>query len=160
MRHHDAAFRRLCGRPHLNSAGGRHGGEEKASVAVSEDAWPQIHAARRVVERIVETGETVYGINTGFGALVHERISSDDLAQLQVNLIRSHATAIGELMSVEAVRAMMVIRLNSLCKGILEFILIAFISWCCTSTTAFTLLSLVLGALVQAVISLRSPTLH
>ena len=91
--------------------------KEKASVAVSEDAWPQIHAARRVVERIVETGETVYGINTGFGALVHERISSDDLAQLQVNLIRSHATAIGELMSVEAVRAMMVIRLNSLCKG-------------------------------------------
>ena len=91
--------------------------KQKATVAVSEDAWPQIHAARRVVERIVETGETVYGINTGFGALVHERISSDDLAQLQVNLIRSHATAIGELMSVEAVRAMMVIRLNSLCKG-------------------------------------------
>ena len=91
--------------------------KQKATVAVSEDAWPQIHAARRVVERIVETGETVYGINTGFGALVHERISSDDLAQLQVNLIRSHATAIGELMSVEAVRAMMLIRLNSLCKG-------------------------------------------
>ena len=91
--------------------------KQKATVAVSEDAWPQIHAARRVVERIVETGETVYGINTGFGSLVHERISSDDLAQLQVNLIRSHATAIGELMSVEAVRAMMIIRLNSLCKG-------------------------------------------
>ena len=75
-----------------------------------------IHAARRVVERIVSEGETVYGINTGFGALVHERISADDLAQLQVNLI-GPATAIGELMSVEAVRAMMLIRLNSLCKG-------------------------------------------
>ena len=115
--HHDAAFRRVRGRPHLNSAGGRHGGEEKATVAVSEDAWPQIHAARRVVERIVETGETVYGINTGFGALVHEPNLVRRSAQLQVNLIRSHATAIGELMSVEAVRAMMVIRLNSLCKG-------------------------------------------
>lgn len=90
---------------------------QKATVAVSEDAWPPIHAARRVVDRIVSAGETVYGINTGFGALVHERISADDLAQLQLNLIRSHATAIGDLMSVEAVRAMMLIRLNSLCKG-------------------------------------------
>ena len=76
--------------------------QQKATVAVSEDAWPAINAARRVVERIVSEGETVYGINTGFGALVHARISADDLAQLQVNLIRSHATAIGELMSIEA----------------------------------------------------------
>ena len=91
--------------------------KQQAIVAVSEDAWPAIHAARAVVERIVNTGETVYGINTGFGALVHERISSDDLAALQLNLIRSHATALGELMRVEAVRAMMLIRLNSLCKG-------------------------------------------
>ena len=91
--------------------------QQKATVAVSEDAWPAINAARRVVDRIVSEGETVYGINTGFGALVHARISADDLAQLQVNLIRSHATAIGELMSIEAVRAMMLIRLNSLCKG-------------------------------------------
>ena len=91
--------------------------QQKATVAVSEDAWPSIHAARRVVERIVADGETVYGINTGFGALVHERISVDDLAQLQLNLIRSHATALGDLMDIEAVRAMMLIRLNSLCKG-------------------------------------------
>lgn len=91
--------------------------QQRAIVAVSEDAWPGIHAARSVVERIVATGETVYGINTGFGALVHERISSDDLASLQVNLIRSHATALGDNMSVEAVRAMMMVRLNSLCKG-------------------------------------------
>ena len=130
--------------------------KEKASVAVSEDAWPQIHAARRVVERIVETGETVYGINTGFGALVNERISSDDLAQLQVNLIRSHATAIGELMRVGR---WSFVSIHS-ARGILESILIAFISWCCTSTTAFTLLSLVSEALVQAVTLPPSPTLH
>ena len=88
-----------------------------ATVQVSQDAWPKIHAARAVVERILDENETVYGINTGFGALVHERISQDDLALLQLNLIRSHATAIGPAMSVEAVRCMMVIRLNSLCKG-------------------------------------------
>ena len=77
----------------------------QADVAVSDDAWPGIHAARQVVERIVSTGDTVYGINTGFGALVRERISTDDLAQLQINLIRSHATGVGDLMTVEAVRA-------------------------------------------------------
>ncbi len=89
----------------------------QASVEVSEDAWPSIHAARGVVDRIVETGETVYGINTGFGALVKERISQQDLADLQINLVRSHATGLGEDMSIEAVRAMMMVRLNSLCKG-------------------------------------------
>ena len=91
--------------------------EQRATVAVSENAWPKIHAARAVVERIVEHGETVYGINTGFGALVRERIDPEQIAQLQVNLIRSHATALGEPMSVRDVRTMMMVRLNSLCKG-------------------------------------------
>jgi len=89
----------------------------KAKVCVSTDAIPRIEAARSVVERILSDGETVYGINTGFGALVHQRISSEDLAQLQTNLVRSHATAIGELMSKESVRAMMTVRINSLSKG-------------------------------------------
>jgi histidine ammonia-lyase len=88
-----------------------------AHVSVSTDAIPRIEAARSVVERILANDETVYGINTGFGALVHQRISSEDLAQLQTNLVRSHATAIGELMSKEAVRAMMTVRINSLAKG-------------------------------------------
>ena len=60
---------------------------QQATVEVSENAWPLIHAARSVVERIVETGETVYGINTGFGALVKEQISQEDLANLQLSLI-------------------------------------------------------------------------
>ena len=58
-----------------------------ADVAISEDAWQKVHAARSVVEGILSRGETVYGINTGFGALVHERISPDDLAQLQTCLL-------------------------------------------------------------------------
>lgn len=91
--------------------------EQRAKVSVSDDAWPRIDAARAVVERIVATGETVYGINTGFGALVAERISQEDIEDLQINLIRSHATALGEPMSVRDVRAMMAVRLNSLCKG-------------------------------------------
>ena len=88
-----------------------------AQVSISKDATPRIEAARSVVERILSNEETVYGINTGFGALVHQRISSDDLSELQTNLVRSHATAIGDLMSKESVRAMMTVRINSLAKG-------------------------------------------
>lgn len=88
-----------------------------AMVEVSKDALARVESARSVVERILSNDETVYGINTGFGALVHQRISPDDLTQLQINLIRSHATAIGELMSKESVRAMMAVRINSLAKG-------------------------------------------
>jgi histidine ammonia-lyase len=86
-------------------------------VEVATDAWPKVEAARNVVEGILDRGETVYGINTGFGALVSENISSDDLASLQVNLIRSHACAIGEPMSIRDTRAMMCVRANSLVKG-------------------------------------------
>lgn len=86
-------------------------------VEVASDAWNKVDAARAVVERILASGETVYGINTGFGALVSEIIPSKDLAALQVNLIRSHACGIGESMSIEDTRAMMCVRANSLIKG-------------------------------------------
>ena len=88
-----------------------------AKVEVATDAWIKVDAARAVVERILASGETVYGINTGFGALVSEIIPQKDLAALQVNLIRSHACGIGESMSIEDTRAMMCVRANSLIKG-------------------------------------------
>jgi|TARA_B100001540_G_scaffold305156_1_gene315737 histidine ammonia-lyase len=86
-------------------------------VEVASDSWISIKNSRAVVEGIIERGETVYGINTGFGALVNTRISPEDLESLQVNLIRSHACAIGEKMSKQDTRAMMCIRVNSLIKG-------------------------------------------
>ena len=86
-------------------------------VEVASDAWIRVDASRKVVENILDSGETVYGINTGFGALVSESISSEDLATLQVNLIRSHACGIGEKMSIPDTRAMMCVRANSLVKG-------------------------------------------
>ena len=91
--------------------------EGKVSVAIAKDSWVKIDAARSVIDGILERGETVYGINTGFGALVKERISVEDLADLQTNLIRSHATGLGEFMSKELVRGLMVTRANSLAKG-------------------------------------------
>lgn len=86
-------------------------------VEVASDAWIRVDASRKVVENILVSGETVYGINTGFGALVSKSISSEDLAALQVNLIRSHACAIGEKMTIADTRAMMCVRANSLVKG-------------------------------------------
>lgn len=88
-----------------------------ADVNISEEAWHKVHTARNVVDGILSRGETVYGINTGFGALVHQRISPNDLAQLQTNLVRSHATGLGDAMSRSSVRAMMAVRINSLVKG-------------------------------------------
>jgi histidine ammonia-lyase len=70
-----------------------------------------------VVEAALSRGETIYGVNTGFGKLAHVRIPPDHLRQLQVNLIRSHAAGVGEPLAVDAVRAMMLLRANVLVRG-------------------------------------------
>ncbi|MGB0780282.1 MAG: aromatic amino acid lyase, partial [Candidatus Poseidoniaceae archaeon] len=88
-----------------------------AIVTIADSAMMRVQMARNVVDRIVEGDETVYGINTGFGSLVHTRINTDDVELLQLNLIRSHATGLGPSLSTEIVRAMMCVRLNSLVKG-------------------------------------------
>ena len=86
-------------------------------VSVASDSWQGIDESREVVEKIIQANETVYGINTGFGALSETTIPPGDLLTLQLNLIRSHACAIGEKMSINDTRAMMCIRANSLVKG-------------------------------------------
>ena len=88
-----------------------------ANVQIAQEAMMKVHSSRAVIERIVEGNETVYGINTGFGSLVHTQVSKDDVEQLQLNLIRSHATGLGPNLPTEVVRAMMCVRLNSLVKG-------------------------------------------
>ncbi len=88
-----------------------------ATVEISENAMQRVDLARGVVNRILEGNETVYGINTGFGSLVHTQVNSHEVEQLQLNLIRSHATGLGPNLSTELVRAMMCVRLNSLVKG-------------------------------------------
>ncbi len=71
----------------------------------------------KIVRGIVERGETVYGVTTGFGKLSEIAIPRDKLADLQVNLIRSHASGVGDLMPEAEVRAMMLLRANVLAKG-------------------------------------------
>lgn len=89
----------------------------EASVTVSEDARRAVRTSRERIEDILDTDEAVYGVNTGFGELVQERIPGDDIETLQRNLIRSHAAGAGDDLPVPAVRGMMVTRLNALVKG-------------------------------------------
>lgn len=74
-------------------------------------------ASRRVVVDILRKGQVVYGINTGFGRLSDVTIPNDQLAQLQLNLVRSHCCGVGPLLAAEEVRAMLVLRANVLAKG-------------------------------------------
>src|SRR5499433_3591999 len=86
-------------------------------VALSSRARPRINAARRVVEDIIAGGHTVYGINTGFGALSDVTIPAEELRQLQLNLVRSHSCGVGDPLPEPAVRAMMLQRANVLARG-------------------------------------------
>ncbi|MBB6647199.1 histidine ammonia-lyase [Halobellus ruber] len=88
-----------------------------ASVVVPEEACERVRESRERVEDIVESGEAVYGVNTGFGELVRERISAEDIGELQRNLLRSHAAGTGRELATEEVRAMLVTRINALVKG-------------------------------------------
>ena len=90
---------------------------EDAPVTVAESARERVRVSRERVESVIESGDAVYGINTGFGQLVTERIPADDLAELQLNLVRSHASGTGEPLGRAVVRAMLVSRLQALALG-------------------------------------------
>jgi histidine ammonia-lyase len=87
-------------------------------VSLAPDAVERMKASRAVVERVVASGTTAYGINTGFGKLASVRISSEQVRQLQVNLVRSHASGVGSPLSEAETRAMMLLRANALAKGL------------------------------------------
>ena len=90
---------------------------DNLEINLSDDSWDRIVKSRKVVEDILQSSQVVYGINTGFGSLVDTNISSEKLQDLQINLIKSHATGLGEPMSRSAVKTMMVARINSFAKG-------------------------------------------
>ncbi|HMI50304.1 MAG TPA: histidine ammonia-lyase [Candidatus Saccharimonadales bacterium] len=87
-------------------------------VSLTPVAIERMTASRAVVDKLVASGATAYGINTGFGKLASVRISSEQVRQLQVNLVRSHAVGVGDPLSAAEVRAMIVLRANALAKGL------------------------------------------
>jgi histidine ammonia-lyase len=81
-------------------------------------------AARRAVERsrgcvlaLLERGERIYGVNTGFGKLANQRVEPHEVLQLQENLLRSHAVGVGPLMGPAAARLALALRIQALAKG-------------------------------------------
>lgn len=86
-------------------------------VELATTARERMARTNSVVREIVKSGKTVYGVTTGFGKLSEIAIPKDKLAELQVNLIRSHASGVGDLMPEAEVRAMMLLRANVLAKG-------------------------------------------
>jgi histidine ammonia-lyase len=88
-----------------------------APVRLHPSAAIAVEAGAAALAAIIARGEPVYGINTGFGRLASMRIASDDLAQLQRNLVISHSAGVGEPMRPAAVRLMMALKLASLGRG-------------------------------------------
>jgi histidine ammonia-lyase len=88
------------------------------TVSLTHAAIERMNASRAVVDRLVASGATAYGINTGFGKLASVRISTEQVRQLQVNLVRSHACGLGAPLSETETRAMMLLRANAIAKGL------------------------------------------
>jgi histidine ammonia-lyase len=85
-------------------------------VSLAPSARAALSQSRARVEAAIASGATIYGINTGFGKLANVRVAADQLDQLQVNLIRSHAAGVGALLPDDVVRAAMILRANVLLR--------------------------------------------
>ena len=85
-------------------------------VTLDPAARAELVRSRALVETAIASGQTIYGINTGFGKLANVRIAPDQLDQLQVNLIRSHSAGVGDPLPADVVRALMLLRANVLLR--------------------------------------------
>jgi histidine ammonia-lyase len=88
-----------------------------APVTFPQAARDRVLAARAVIERAVSSGDTIYGVTTGFGSLAGVRIDPSQAAELQHGIVRSHATAVGRPLSREEARAMLLLRAHVLALG-------------------------------------------
>jgi histidine ammonia-lyase len=90
---------------------------ERRAVLLAPDSRGMVEQARAVVEAIVSSNQVAYAITTGVGKLSDVRIAGDQIRELQVNLVRSHAVGVGEPLPLAETRSMMLLRANSLAKG-------------------------------------------
>ena len=91
--------------------------QEQELVEIAPAARERMIASRKVIERLVQSDAAVYGVNTGFGKMASVRISREQIGELQVNLVRSHACGVGTPLSEQETRAMLVLRANAIAKG-------------------------------------------
>lgn len=88
-----------------------------AKVELSKNYKERVKKSRRLVEKWIEEGRIMYGITTGFGAMCTQVISPDETAKLQRNIVLSHSTSVGEPLSIEEVRATMLMVLQNVGQG-------------------------------------------
>ncbi len=86
-------------------------------IVLDKAAYPEIERSRKTVEDIIADGQTVYGINTGFGLLASTSIDDDNLEKLQTNLVLSHCTGVGKDLSDDVVRLIYSLKISSLSQG-------------------------------------------
>lgn len=91
--------------------------EQKPVVELSAEVVKRIQASREIIEDVVASERTVYGVNTGFGKFADVRIKKEETAELQRRLVLSHAAGVGEPMPQEIVRLMMLLKIKNLSHG-------------------------------------------
>ncbi len=91
--------------------------DETTTLELNENCFEDIFASEKTVADILLENKTTYGINTGFGSLARTQINSDELETLQHSLVLSHAAGTGELLSDQAVRLILALKINSLARG-------------------------------------------
>ena len=89
---------------------------EDAKVELAAPARERMLASRAVIERLIASDQAVYGVNTGFGKMASVRISREQIGELQVNLVRSHACGVGAALSEHETRAILLLRANAIAK--------------------------------------------
>ena len=89
----------------------------RVQVEISQESLDAMAKTRAHIENLAVSETPVYGISTGFGALAQKHISPNDRSQLQKSLIRSHAAGMGDPIEIEVVRALMFLRLKTMCSG-------------------------------------------
>lgn len=87
------------------------------TVELTAQAKALIVRSAETVQRLLGTGDAIYGVNTGFGKLAKTRIATADLSRLQVNIVRSHAAGVGAPLEAGVVRLIMLMKLNALAQG-------------------------------------------
>ena len=87
------------------------------TVELTDKARQQITRSAETVQRLLATGDAIYGVNTGFGKLAKTRIAAKDLNALQINIVRSHAAGVGAPLDQGVVRLILLMKLNALAQG-------------------------------------------
>ena len=91
--------------------------QKKIKGSLHQDVINRINESQRHVQRMADTGKTVYGITTGFGILANTKISEEDTATLQYKILQSHSVGVGDPVAEDLARLMMITKLHALAQG-------------------------------------------